>query len=49
MAALPIIATPVYRTLVYLYPSAFRRQFASEMVSDFSDATSEAWYDGGWP
>ena len=48
MTAPPIVATHVYRALVYLYPPAFRRQFASEMTSDFRDATCEAWYDGGW-
>jgi len=47
MTAPPIVATHVYRTLVYLYPPAFRRQFASEMVSDFSDAMCEAWHGGG--
>jgi hypothetical protein len=48
MTAPPIVATNVYRALVYLYPPAFRRQFASEMASDFRDATCEAWHDGGW-
>jgi uncharacterized BrkB/YihY/UPF0761 family membrane protein len=48
MTAPPIVATHVYRALVYLYPPAFRRQFASEMASDFRDATCEAWHDGGW-
>ena len=48
MTAPPIVATHLYRALVYLYPPAFRRQFASEMASDFRDATYEAWHDGGW-
>ncbi len=48
MTAPPIVATHVYRALVYLYPPAFRRQFASEMASDFHDATCDAWHDGGW-
>jgi hypothetical protein len=48
MTAPPIVATHIYRALVYLYPPAFRRQFASEMASDFRDATCEAWHDGGW-
>jgi hypothetical protein len=48
MTAPPIVAAHVYRALVYLYPPAFRRQFASEMASDFRDATCEAWHDGGW-
>ena len=48
MTAPPLVATHVYRALVYLYPPAFRRQFASEMASDFRDATCEAWRDGGW-
>jgi hypothetical protein len=33
---------------VYLYPPAFRREFASEMAGDFEDATCEAWHDGRW-
>jgi len=49
MTAPPIVATHLYRALVYLYPPAFRRQFASEMASDFHDATCDAWHDGGWP
>jgi hypothetical protein len=48
MTAPPSVATHLYRALVYLYPPAFRRQFASEMASDFQDATCEAWHDGGW-
>ena len=48
MTAPPIIATHIYRALVYLYPPTFRRQFASEMASHFRDATCEAWHDGGW-
>jgi hypothetical protein len=48
MTAPSIVATHVYRALVYLYPPAFRRQFASEMASDFRDATCEAWHEGGW-
>lgn len=48
MTAPPIVATHVYKALVYLYPPAFRRQFSSEMASDFHDATCEAWHDGGW-
>jgi hypothetical protein len=48
MTAMPPVATNVYRVLVYLYPPAFRRQFASEMACDFEDATVEAWSDGRW-
>ena len=48
MAAPPIVATQVYKALVYLYPPTFRRQFSSEMACDFSDATCEAWENGGW-
>jgi uncharacterized BrkB/YihY/UPF0761 family membrane protein len=48
MTAMPAVTTNVYRVLVYLYPPAFRRQFASEMASDFEDATCEAWHDGRW-
>lgn len=47
MAAPPIVATQVYKALVYLYPPAFRRQFSSEMACDVGDATCEAWENGG--
>jgi hypothetical protein len=49
MTAMPAVATNVYRVLLYLYPPAFRRQFASEMACDFEEATGEAWRDGRWP
>ena len=48
MTAIPAVATRVYRVLVYLYPPAFRRSFASEMACDFEEATCDAWQDGGW-
>jgi uncharacterized BrkB/YihY/UPF0761 family membrane protein len=48
MTAPTIVATRIYRALVYLYPPVFRRQFSSEMASDFRDATSEAWHAGRW-
>lgn len=47
MMAPPIVATRVYRALTCLYPVAFRHQFASEMASDFNEATCEAWQEGG--
>jgi hypothetical protein len=47
MIAPTIVATHVYRALAYLYPPAFRREFSSEMASDFYDATAEAWHNGG--
>ena len=47
MTAPSIVATYVYRALVYLYPPAFRRQFSSEMACDFHEATCEVWHDGG--
>jgi hypothetical protein len=31
----------VYRAALYLYPSAFRREFSSEMTRDFHEATEE--------
>jgi hypothetical protein len=32
--------------MLYLYPPAFRRQFADEMADDFQEATEEAWANG---
>ena len=46
--AVPSIAGSVYRFLLLLYPTAFRRQFAIEMACDFDDATCEAWREGRW-
>jgi hypothetical protein len=46
MTAMPL-ATSIYKMLVHLYPPPFRRRFAAEMLSDFEDATGEAWRDGG--
>jgi hypothetical protein len=40
------VATSAYKALVNLYPPTFRRQFASEMVCDFEEATCEAWREG---
>ena len=48
MPPLPAAALHIYRALVYLYPPAFRREFASEMTCDFHDATCDAWRDGRW-
>ncbi len=42
------LAVHTYRLLTFLYPAAFRRQFAIEMVCDFDDATCEAWRAGRW-
>lgn len=44
----PGIAARIYRLLVWLYPPAFRRQFAFEMACDFDEATSDAWREGRW-
>ena len=38
----------LYRAGLYLYPPAFRREFASEMGRDFEEATSDCWSAGGW-
>jgi hypothetical protein len=38
----------LYGAAVRLYPPDFRREFASEMSRDFSQATQEAWGDGAW-
>jgi hypothetical protein len=45
---MPAVARSVFRMLIWLYPPGFRREFASEMSCDFSEATREAWIDGRW-
>jgi hypothetical protein len=42
-------ATYGYRVLLHLYPSAFRREFGSEIAADFDDATEDAWRANAWP
>jgi hypothetical protein len=42
------IGVSVYRGLVALYPPAFRREFASDMIQDFEDASHEAWANDHW-
>jgi hypothetical protein len=43
-----LFAGRVFRLLTWLYPPAFRRQFAFEMACDFDDATGDAWREGQW-
>jgi hypothetical protein len=38
----------LYKALLGLYPSAFRREFASDMIQDFEEASHEAWTNTGW-
>src|SRR5688572_28506643 len=40
--------TILYKALVHLYPSRFRREFGEEMVCDFDDHTGDAWTAKGW-
>jgi hypothetical protein len=41
-------AARIYRTGLYFYPPAFRREFGAEMGRDFEEATSDSWHAGGW-
>ena len=41
-------ASCIYRTGLYLYPPAFRREFGAEMGRDFEEATVECRAAGGW-
>ena len=38
----------IYSSLLFLYPSAFRRQFGEEMLEVFSEQMREACQQGGW-
>jgi hypothetical protein len=44
----PAVATHIYQACLLFYPSAFRLQFGDEMVSDFDEATDDAWQARGW-
>jgi hypothetical protein len=44
----PAVATHVYQACLLLYPSTFRLEFGDEMVSDFDEATGDAWRMRGW-
>jgi hypothetical protein len=42
------IGLALYKALLGLYPPAFRREFASDMIQDFEEASYETWASGGW-
>ena len=48
MSPLAAIGVAIYKTLLALYPRAFRREFASDMIHDFEDASREAWTNNRW-
>ena len=48
MQPVTAIGSAVYRALLALYPPAFRREFASDMIQDFEEASHEAWTNTGW-
>ena len=48
MPLLASISVAMYKVLLALYPGAFRRQFAADMVEDFDEATREAWANDQW-
>jgi hypothetical protein len=41
-------ASKIYGALLFLYPPAFRREFAPQMARDFEEATHEAWDADRW-
>jgi hypothetical protein len=47
MPTLPGSGATLYRAAVFLYPPAFRKEFAPDMVRDFADASDETWADRG--
>jgi hypothetical protein len=44
----PAVATHIYQACLLLYPQTFRLEFGDEMVSDFDEATADAWHDRRW-
>ncbi len=48
MQPVTAISSAVYTALLALYPPAFRREFASDMIQDFEDASHEAWDNDSW-
>jgi hypothetical protein len=48
MQPLASIGVAVYTALLGLYPRAFRREFASDMIQDFEDASHDAWANDRW-
>jgi hypothetical protein len=48
MQPLVSIGVAVYKVLLGLYPRAFRREFASDMIQDFEEASEEARTNDGW-
>jgi hypothetical protein len=44
----PAVATHIYQACLLLYPATFRVEFGDEMVSDFDEATADAWQDRRW-
>jgi len=46
MRSFPALDTRLYQAALYLYPPAFREEFASEMIRDFAEAREEAGQDG---
>ena len=44
----PAVATHIYQACLLLYPAAFRLEFGDEMISDFDEATADAWQHHRW-
>jgi hypothetical protein len=44
----PAVATNIYQACLLLYPATFRVEFGDEMVSDFDEATADAWQERRW-
>lgn len=48
MPSITDISVAIYKTLLALYPRDFRREFASDMIHDFEDASHSAWTKDRW-
>lgn len=48
MASSPSVGARLYAAALWLYPTEFRREFSSEMVQDFEDASTDAARSGSW-
>lgn len=44
----PAVATHIYQACLLLYPATFRLEFGDEMISDFDEATADAWQHRRW-
>ena len=48
MHTVTAVGVTLYKALLALYPRAFRREFAFDMIQDFEEANREAWMENRW-